>query len=116
MPVCPVCSSNLDGHCFATLAEAGNEADMESLMSAFELNDWARLSSISSFEWDKNAFVAKAISCPNGAGFAVATISYFELWWDDDLIRSNALDQAQWSALTSAFPNTEWHPFSLPHK
>ena len=111
IPVCPLCGSSLAGHSFTTtLAEAGNKEDMLKLISLFDSKEWEQLSQIHSFDGTKNAVCAKAIACPAGAGFTVTFISYEELWSNDELVKSQALDAAEWSLLLRRFPNVDWHP------
>jgi len=112
VPACPICLSSLVDHSYATLAEAGNREDLERLGSAFDSKQWNLLSQIHSFDGLKNAICVYAVTCPAGAGFAVEYISYEEFWSDDQLVKSQALDTSEWSALLQTFPSLDWHAIS----
>jgi hypothetical protein len=108
---CPGCKLSLQGHSWATLAEAGNESDIKRLPDLVRSRNLGELSEIKSFDGMKDAIIAAAVSCPEVHGGTLWYVDYHELWANEAFGEFYRHDQQQWSELLQCFPKLAWHPF-----
>ena len=84
---------------------------MSSLFVFLAARDWRKLYAIHSFQGLKNAIIAIALQCTEGAGSTLAYIDYFDLYLAPERWEFRVLSNNEWLEMNQALQGLKWHSF-----